>query len=67
MVDMGMRQQHRVDRARLKRKIAIAMLGIFAMPLVESAIEQVALAAGFQVMHGSGDRLGCAPKCNLHE
>src|SRR5438874_6861571 len=67
VVDVGMRQHNGIDGARVKRQIAIAMLGVFAMSLVESAIEEVALAGCLDVVHGPGDGLGRAPECNFHK
>ena len=62
MVDMRVRQHHRVDGARGEGKFTIDSLGFFTAALVHAAIEEDALAFGFEKVHGSGDGLGGSVK-----
>ena len=67
VIDVGVREHDGVDGARVERQLAIAVFGLLAAALVESAIEKIALAGDFQMMHGTGDRAGRAPECEFHQ
>ena len=46
--------------------MAVALEGFLAASLIQSAIEKELLAARFDVVHGSGDGPGGAPKGEFH-
>ena len=53
MVDMRMGDQNRMDGGRLERKVPVLFFGLLPAALVQAAIEEIMLAAGFQVVHGA--------------
>ena len=64
VVDMGMRQQHRVDIGRAKRKRAVVQLLQRLRPLEQPAIDQQAPGRRLEQMAGAGHRAGGAAKSN---
>jgi hypothetical protein len=66
MVDVGVGEDHVVDGLRINRKVAVLFERLFAVALVQSAIEQDALAARFNEVHGSGSRLRGSEKRYFH-
>src|SRR5580658_1506001 len=46
--------------------MAVLLIGLFAPPLIETAIEQDAFASGLDQVHGPGDRPGGAAKRYPH-
>lgn len=66
MIDVGVRDHHRVDRLDIERKVAINFKRLFAMPLIEPAIQQQPPAADFNQMHRAGHRAGSALELQLY-
>ena len=66
VIHVRMGQDYRIYGVGGEREMAVALEGLLAPSLIESAIEKEVLAAGFQVVHGAGYSPGRAPKCYLH-
>jgi hypothetical protein len=47
MIEVGMRQQHKIDSGRIEAKVAGVFLGDLAATLIEPAIDQHAPAGAF--------------------
>ena len=65
VIDVGVRENHAVDARHRKREIAVAFKRVAAASLVQAAVEQESLSCRLDVVHGSSDRLGGTPKCDL--
>ena len=66
VVDMSVRKDHRIDGGTGEWQLAVFAIGVFAAPLVEAAIEQIALAAGLHQVHRPGDTAGRPPERDFH-
>lgn len=65
MVDVGVAENNSVDA--FQGEVQVAGVGIGPVALVEAAIEQNAFAVDLQQVHGAGNFLGRAVKCELHK
>ena len=66
MVDMGMRQNHRINKASIERDVAVALECLLSASLIETAVQQQAVFAHLDQMHGTGDGSSGAPKTEFH-
>ena len=66
MVDMGVGEDHVVDRLGIDRKVAVLFERLLAVPLIETAVQKNPLAAGFDEMHGASRGAGRTEKCDFH-
>jgi hypothetical protein len=66
MIEMGMRQQHKIDCARIKSERDRVFLVQFSAPLKQAAINQNVPSADLQKMTGSRYVLICAVKRKFH-
>ena len=66
MVDVGMREHHGIDCARLIRQLLVDPIGVVAPALIQAAIQQQTLARGGDEVLRSGDSAGSAPECDIH-
>ena len=66
VIDVGVRQHHRGHVFAREREVPVALLGFLAVALILAAIQQIAIVADHQLMHGAGDHLGRAPECQFH-
>ena len=67
VIDVGVRQQHRVDLLRIKGKLPVALQRLGASPLVEPAVEQQPRAIDFNEVLRSRRRAGRAAKGDFHD
>ncbi len=61
MVDVRVRQNHRIDRLRIEREGEVALVGQLTRALKESAVEQNAPAVDLQEVHGACNGTRSAP------
>src|SRR6476646_8604889 len=66
MIDVRVRKNYRVNARRRKRKMPVAFFGFLPVALIHAAIQQIAFAVGFQLMHGPSDGPGGSPKGKFH-
>ena len=66
VIDVRVRKNHRVSARCGKRKVPVAFFGFFPVALIHPAIQQVAFAVGFHLMHGPGDSPCGSPKGKFH-
>src|SRR5437588_9347746 len=66
MIDVRMAEYHRVESARIKGEVAIALHRFVAPTLKQSALEEDLLAIDFEKVHGAGGRPGRAEEMNSH-
>jgi hypothetical protein len=67
VIDVRVREDHRVDRLRGKRELAVTFEGLFAMALVEPAVEQIPLLVQLELVHRAGDGLSGAAEGETHD
>ncbi len=62
MVDVCVADNDRVDLMRVKREVPVALPGLFAAALVQPAVEQNLVIAGFQQVHGASNATSRTPE-----
>jgi hypothetical protein len=67
VVDVRVGEHHGIDGGAGKGQMPVLRVGILAPALVQTAIEEKSLAAGFEQVHGAGDGAGRAPEGELHQ
>ena len=66
MIEMGVGEQDRVDRARIEAEIMRVHRALFAPALEQAAIDEYALAGGLKEVAGAGDVLVRAVEREFH-
>ena len=66
MVDMGVGKDHVVDGLRIDGKLSVLLESLFAVPLVEAALEEYALAVRLDEVHRAGRSAGSSVECDFH-
>ena len=66
MIDVRMREHHRIKLTRLKGKMLIALNRLATTPLIEPAIEKHFGLCTLHQMHRTRDRLSRTEKVNAH-
>ncbi len=66
MVDVRVREHHGRHAGGIHGQVPVLAVGIFAPPLRQAAIEQVALAVYIQLVQGTGDFACRTPKGQFH-
>ena len=66
VVDVRVGEDHRVELRRIEREIAVLLERLLAVTLVESAIQQNALAVRLHEMHRTRGRLRRTVERDLH-
>jgi hypothetical protein len=66
VVDVGVRQYHRLDGRAAERQAPVLLIGVFSPPLIQPAIQQEPFAARFHQVHRPRDRSRCTPERKLH-
>src|SRR5208283_254844 len=66
VVDVSVREHHRIDRRAGDRQMAVFLFRLLAPPLKEPTIERVSPPVRLHQMHRAGYRPRRAPECDLH-
>ena len=67
MIDMGMGKDEGIDLFPLAEFAAVALKGLFAFSLVETAVEHDGSAVDFNKMQGAGNGPGGPVKGDFHD
>ena len=60
VVDVRVREDHRVDLRWVEEEVLVALVAVLAPALVEAAVEEDPLAVDFEEVLGARRRAGCA-------
>ena len=66
VIDVGVREDHRIDIRRLEAEAAVALVGLGARALVQPAVEQDGVPVDLEQVLGAGDSLGGAVEVDFH-
>jgi len=66
VIDVGVRQDHRVNGLGVKGKLTVLFECDLSLALVEPTVQQHLFAGNVNQVHRSGDRLGGTPELNFH-